>query len=89
MCIHLNKWNNGITSSSGDASMVGRPPLDDIDAEILSTLNNYPFETLSILIDACHCFIGIIYNRMTNVLRYKNCTLQWVPDFLTDELKKK
>lgn len=72
-----------------DASKTGRPPLDDVDARILSTLNDYPFATLSMLSDACNCSIGTIYNHLTNILGYKNYTLQWVPYFLTDELKEK
>lgn len=67
-----------------DTPKTGRPQLDDIDLRILSTLNNYPFKSLLVLIEACNCSIGTIYNYWTNVLGYKNYTLQWIPFFLTE-----
>lgn len=67
----------------------GRPPLDDLDAIILTTLTQYPYSSVSQISEACGCSYGTIYNRLTEVLGYKNYTLRWVPYCLTNDLKNK
>ena len=67
----------------------GRPPLDDLDAIILTTLTKYPFSSVSQISEACGCSYGTIYKHLTEVLGYKNYTLRCVPYSLTNELKTK
>lgn len=72
-----------------DKPRSGRPPLDDLDAIILKTLTEYPFSSVSQISDVCGCSYGTAYNRLTEVLGYKNYTLRWVPYSLTNDLKNK
>lgn len=72
-----------------DAPKSGRPIIDDIDAKILKSLEDFPFASVTYISEVCGCSIGTVYNHLTSTLGYKCYKLRWVPFFLTEQLKEK
>jgi hypothetical protein len=65
----------------------GRPPVDDIDAEILSLLRKYPFSSVRAIADSLEIPASIIY--LVEKIGLKIFLLRWVPHALTSELRQK
>jgi hypothetical protein len=67
----------------------GRPPLDDIDAEILSFLRKYPFSSVRTIAESLEIHASTICEHFVEKIGLKIFLLRWVPHMLTSELRQK
>jgi chorismate mutase len=67
----------------------GRPPLDDIDAEILSLLRKYRFSLVQTIAESPEILGSTIYSHLVEKIGFKPFLLRWVPHRLTSKLQQK
>jgi hypothetical protein len=66
-----------------------RPPLDDIDAEILLLLRKYPFFTVRTIAESLGIPVSTICPHLVEKIGFKIFLHRWAPHTLTAELKQK
>jgi hypothetical protein len=72
-----------------DEIRTGRPPLDDLDAKILTILNKYPFESARLISETLCIVYSTILLHSHDSIGFKSFHLYWVPYLLTDDLREK
>jgi hypothetical protein len=67
----------------------GRPPLDDVDAKILTILNKSPFESMRSIAERLCVSHAIVLNYLHLSIDFKSFHLPWVSYLLTEDLRQK
>jgi hypothetical protein len=67
----------------------GRPPLGNIDAEILSLLRKYPCSSLRTIAESLEIPDSTVYSHFVGKIGLKMFLLSWVPQTSTSELGQK
>jgi hypothetical protein len=67
----------------------GRPPLDDVDAEILSFLRKLLFSSVPTTDDSLNVAVSTIDSRLVKTIGLEIVLLYWAPQMLTAELPQK
>jgi hypothetical protein len=72
-----------------DEIRTGSPPLDDIDAKILTILNKSPFESAHSIAKRLAVTHGTALNHLHISIGFKSSDLRWVPHLLIEDLRHK
>jgi hypothetical protein len=57
----------------------GWPPLDDIDAEMLSFLRKYPFTSVRMTAESLEIPVSTFYSHLVEKIGLQNLFLRWIP----------
>jgi hypothetical protein len=69
-----------------DEPQTGRPPIDFLDIQTLSSLEKQPFQSADSLAEILDVSHKMILNQLRNSLGIKLVHLRWIPDQLTEQL---
>jgi hypothetical protein len=72
-----------------DKICTGRPPLDDLNAKILSILDKSPFELACSIAERLRVDHATVLEHLHISIGFKLFHLRWVPHLLTDDLPQK
>jgi histone-lysine N-methyltransferase SETMAR len=72
-----------------DQTRPGRSPIDNLDGDILCVLQYGPFATVRSIAEEVDISHETVHRRLTESLGLRPRLLEWVPHFLTPNLKRK
>jgi transposase len=72
-----------------DQPRPGRPPLDNLDADIHCLLRDSPFAPVRSIAEEVGVSHEMAQRRLPESLQLRPCFLKWLPHFLTSDLKRK
>jgi hypothetical protein len=72
-----------------DENYVRRPPLDDLDMNILAILDKSPFESARSIVETLGVGLIKVLRRLHDSIGFKSFHLHWVPHVLTVGLREK
>jgi hypothetical protein len=76
-------------SDLSDQPSSGRPPLEDIDARILQTLEAEPWSSVRTIAEFLKIPASTVHLHLTTSLNMKSRHFKWVSHFLDDDLRAK
>jgi hypothetical protein len=72
-----------------DQPRSGRPPIDNLDADILCVLRPSPFGMVRSIAEELGVSLETVHRRLTGSLELQPRFLKWVPHILTCDLRRK
>jgi hypothetical protein len=72
-----------------DEIRTGTPPLDDLDAKIVTILDKSPFESTCSIAERLRLGYATVLEHLYLSIGFKSFHLRWVPHLLTDDLREK
>jgi hypothetical protein len=76
-------------SDLSDRASSGRPPLEDIDAQILQVLEVEPWSSVRTIAGFLKIPASTVHLHLTTSLNMQSRHFKWVPHFLDDDLRAK
>jgi hypothetical protein len=76
-------------SDPSDRPSSGRPPLEDIDAQIMQVLEAEPWSSIGMIAEFLKIPASTVHLHVTTSLNMKNRHFKWLPHFLDDDLRVK